>query len=246
MRDGLGHPVLVRWRCEPELVLGLDQGDEVGITRTRHGLELRRGAGHRQVRQVHRHDLDEVGHHVRPEDAEIRALQRDDARILAQRAQQLAVPCIDGIDARGPGLEQHAGEPARRSAHVEGDAAGDGYRHRAQRVAQLRLAAQCHRALHGEGRARRHQRRRVAVRDAVDQHDAGHDGELRILEVRKSPRQLAHERAQPGALAGHEVLLSIGGCGDSRRRRTSGARCARSALDEAGHVGKATRAVGGA
>jgi hypothetical protein len=67
---------------------------------------------------------------------------RDHARVLPQRAQELAVAGVDGVDARGARLEQRAGEPARSRSDVEGDASCHGNAHRHERVAELGLAAQ--------------------------------------------------------------------------------------------------------
>jgi hypothetical protein len=53
------------------------------------------------------------------------ALQVHHAAVGAQRAEQLPVPGVDGVDPPGPGGQQGVGEPAGRRADVERHPAGD-------------------------------------------------------------------------------------------------------------------------
>src|SRR5439155_10684734 len=66
----------------------------------------------------------------------------DDTRILPERAQQLSVARIDGVDEPRAGVEQDAGEAAGRGSDVDRDAPGNADPERGQRRAELRLAAQ--------------------------------------------------------------------------------------------------------
>ena len=72
-----------------------------------------------------------------PQVSHVGALHDDDAVIVAERVVELTVPYIDGIDARGAGLQQTVGEAAGRSADVSGDEAVDIKLERRERRLQL-------------------------------------------------------------------------------------------------------------
>jgi hypothetical protein len=88
--------------------------------------------------RVERHELDIRGAHAR----EIRPLEIHDARVLAQRAKQLAVPGVDGVDALRAVAEQRAREAAGRCAGVERHPALHLHGECGERGFELRLAAQ--------------------------------------------------------------------------------------------------------
>ncbi len=74
----------------------------------------------------------------------VRAFMRSitiDARIAAKLPIELAVADVERDDARRAALQQHVGEPARRSADVEGRASLDGNAERVERMRKLDPAA---------------------------------------------------------------------------------------------------------
>src|SRR5882724_1498612 len=106
-----------------DLELRLDQGDEAG--RGRHQRERRRqydfeadeaGVADDAIRSVRNIGTRKM--------ACVRALEHDNARVLAQLPGQLPVSDIDGVDLGGAARQQHVGEAAGRGADVEPDAAG--------------------------------------------------------------------------------------------------------------------------
>lgn len=68
---------------------------------------------------------------------DVRRLQVDDSRVLAQRAAELAVADVDGVDPARAGLEEDAREAARCCAEVERNPAADDHGEHLERRAQL-------------------------------------------------------------------------------------------------------------
>ena len=110
--------LVVGRRGEAELELRLDEPNCVCVRGELHGLELRDRVGEGQVRQVERDDLDRVGNRLDVQLGEVDALEVDDARVLAQRAEQLPVSGVDRVYAPCSGLQQHAGEAPGCGADV--------------------------------------------------------------------------------------------------------------------------------
>jgi hypothetical protein len=184
---------------EAELELRLDERDQLGVRRDLDALELRNGRCEREVGDVDRHDLDGLRDERAIESAQIRRLQVDDACVLPQRAEQLAVPCVDGVDAPDAGGEQHAGEPARGGAHVERDAPHDLDVERGERRLELRLAPEPPRHHDLDPCISADERARVAHGEAVDVHAAARDQGLRIGEAGVQSVQTSEEGLDPMA-----------------------------------------------
>lgn len=108
-----------------ELELWLDERDELGVGSEREGLELWHRDCERRVRDVDRDELDEIRDELARQRAEVGRLEVCDARILAQRAEQLAVAGVDRVDAARAVLEQNAREAASGGADVDRDAIDD-------------------------------------------------------------------------------------------------------------------------
>ena len=62
--------------------------------------------------------------------------------MLAERAEQLPVAGVDGVDTGRAGAQQHPREASGRGAEVERDPAVDLHRERLERSGELRLASQ--------------------------------------------------------------------------------------------------------
>ena len=67
-------------------------------------LERSDGGGDRRVRQVHRHDVDDIGNERRAERIHVGPFEAHDTGIGSQSAAQLAVPGVDGVHGRPPRL----------------------------------------------------------------------------------------------------------------------------------------------
>ena len=77
-----------------------------------------------EVRDVDGHHLDRIGDEAGVEGGDVGGLEVDDARILAQRSEQLTEPRVDRVHARGARLEQDPSEATGRRAEVEADPPG--------------------------------------------------------------------------------------------------------------------------
>jgi hypothetical protein len=207
-RVGQGRSVLRR-PGEPELELWLDERNGRGIGRELDRAELRDGVRDRQVREVDRHDVDRVRHELARELAEVRPLEVDDPLVEAQRAEQLPVPRIDGIDTLRARVEQHTREPARGGADVEGYAPIDVQRERSESCAQLRFATQDDVEANDDRYARADERRRIRAHDPIDRDLARANASLGIVEVWMRPRELVDERAQARPGLAQRCLLSV-------------------------------------
>ena len=120
----------------------------------------------------------------------IRALDDDDAGIVAQAPIELAVADVEGDDPARAALEQHVGESAGRCADVERLAAVDGYAERVERMRQLDPASadvRMIRLLQRDGGIVRHRHSGFLRRLSVDEHDAGEDERARALARRGQP-----------------------------------------------------------
>jgi hypothetical protein len=130
-----------RRRAELELEHGLHQGDEVAPFGQRHQVELGDGVGQRQVGEVEGHHVDRVRDELGCQGPEVGAFEVHDARVLAERPQQLPVPGLDRVDPARAVLEQHAREAAGRRPRVEGHAVVDDDPEGGQGGAELGLTA---------------------------------------------------------------------------------------------------------
>lgn len=128
--------------------------------------------------------------------SQVDALEIDDAVVLPERPEELAMTGVYGVDTRSAGLEQHAGEAAGRSADVEREAPAHRHVERGERGAQLRLAAK--RTLHPDDDRGPHGYERGGVGDdaAVHEDSALGDQPLGPIEVWMRPRELGVEPAQ--------------------------------------------------
>jgi hypothetical protein len=132
---------------------------------------------------------------------EVGAFEVHDAWVLAQRAEQLTVPDVDRIHARGSGFEQRLREAAGGGAQVDGDTPGGIDLERTQRVRQLHPSPMRLRRAQGERDACADQRRGIGAGQAVDVDVSGGDDRLWIFQMREALRGLGRELAQPRALA---------------------------------------------
>jgi hypothetical protein len=165
---------------EPELEHRLDEREQVCAGRQLHAVELWNGASEREVGDVDGHDPDRLGNEAAVEVRDIRRLQVDDSLVLTERAEQLSVTCVDGVDAAGAGSEQCLREPARGGADVEGDLSGDLEAKRLQRGAQFELAAEEPRLEEPDRRAPSNERRGFADGQTVDEDTSLQDECLRL------------------------------------------------------------------
>jgi len=131
------------------------------------------------------------GTSCRSRDPRLTPLEIDDARILTERAEELAVPGVDGVDAPHAGGEEGTREATRSGAEIESDATADTNVETRERGAQLGLAAQWFRIPHDDGRVRADQRAGVGDDASVDQHAAGDDRRQWILDVHPTGEQLS-------------------------------------------------------
>src|SRR5438132_3700063 len=97
---------------ERELELRLHQRDQVRMCVEVDPVELRKRVGEREVGEVDGDEVDRLRHEPARQLAEVRALEVHDARIGAQRAEELAVTRVDGVHAGRSPLEQDRGEAA--------------------------------------------------------------------------------------------------------------------------------------
>lgn len=222
--DGCVEQRLVVRRCsKAELELGLYEGHRVCVRGESHRLELRDRVREGQARQVERDDVDRVGNRLDVQLGEVDALEVDDARLLAQRAEQLPVPGVDRVHAPRPGLQQDAGEAARRGPDVERDSAGDGDVEGVERGLELRLAAKGLSTWEGYRRAYSYERGTVCHDSAVDRNRASGDLRVGIVDGWVCARQLVAEPAQGHtAFPGHVGLLSSLGLLAKRRTEAHG------------------------
>ena len=131
------------------------------------------------------------GTSCRSRDPRLTPLEIDDARILTERAEELAVPGVDDVDSAHTGGEQGAREAARSGAEIESHATSDANVESRECRAQLCLAAQDFRIPYHDGRLRADQRARVGDDASVDQHAAGEDRRQWILDVHPTGEQLS-------------------------------------------------------
>jgi hypothetical protein len=143
MLDGRAEErFVVGRRGEAELELRLHERNCVHVRGQSQRLELRGRVREGQIRQVERDDLDRVGNRLDVQLGEIDALEVDDARILAKRAEQLPVPGVHRVHAPRPGLQQHEGEALGCGPDVECDSAGHDDVEGSECGLELRLAAE--------------------------------------------------------------------------------------------------------
>ena len=100
------------------LELRLHQQQEIGLRRGT-GEERARHRSQRDERQVGHHDVDRSADGGSIEGADVGALPKVDALVVAETLVELAVPHIDGDDLARPALEETVGEPTGRRAGVE-------------------------------------------------------------------------------------------------------------------------------
>src|SRR5579883_910714 len=109
------------------------------------GTEQRHGSGQDQSdgdeADVARDQVDGLADLGEGEFARVDAFMEDDARVGAELPGKLAGADVDGMDARGAGLQEGVGEPAGRGADIEGDLAGAIDGEMAQRGRELEAAA---------------------------------------------------------------------------------------------------------
>jgi hypothetical protein len=96
---------LDRRRGQPELEHRLHKRDQLRLRTDLEWLELRSRVGDREVGEVDRDHVHGLGGERPVEVAEVDALEIDDASVVSQRAEQLAVAGVDGVDARGSRCE---------------------------------------------------------------------------------------------------------------------------------------------
>jgi hypothetical protein len=250
MLDGCAEQrFVVGRRGEAELELGLHECNRVCVRGELHCVELRDRVREAQVRQVDGDDIDRIRNDLAVQLGEIDALEVDDAGGLAQRAEQLPVPGVDGVHAPRPCVQQHAGEPSGRGPGIERDSAGHGDVERIERGLQLRLAAERLVSSERDRRARTDERGSIGHDSAVDDDRASRDRRIGIGDGWVCAHELVAEPAQRHtAFPGHVGLLSSLGLwpSDGRRRTralgTAGG-CVALHLDEAGHGGILGRAA---
>src|SRR2546428_10060412 len=128
------------------------------------------------------------------------------------------------MDPRGAALEEHVGEPARRCANIDRDAAADVDRERVQRARELVAAARDVPAsrIDRDLRPVADRRRRAIGARAVHAYDAGEDECLRALPARREPA-LDEELIEPDAL--RPPRLPLGAADARRRQRTTHLSC---------------------
>jgi len=210
---------------KPELELRLDERDRIGGERDLHAVELWNRGCQAEVRDIEGDDLDDVRDDAGVEVTEVRRFEVDDARVLAERPEQLTVSRIDGVDAACARGEEDAGEAPGCRAHVERDTVADLDSEGGERSKQLRLAAQLLPVPEDDRRSLGDERRGVREQPPADENASLANDLLGIPDVRVGPHELVPQLAQaPTALATQDRLLSdawsgTGVVGGARARR---------------------------
>ena len=102
-----------------ELELWLDERDRMGAVGDPNGLKLRDGVAQSEIGEVKGDDIDHLGDEICVQLAEVRRFKVHYPGILAKRAQQLSVPCIDRVNPADAGMEKNAGEASGGGTDVE-------------------------------------------------------------------------------------------------------------------------------
>ncbi len=178
------RPAVGRWKARrPELEHRLDQRDEVRIRSDVEATELRHGERQREVRQIQRDEVERLRHHVDREVCDVRPLQHDDALVLPERASQLPVSDVDGVDAGDADLQQRRREAAGRRADIERDRSARVDVEPIQREQELRRSPEYRVGANDDRLVVSDQPHGVQGGDAADEDPALTDHRLRIGDV---------------------------------------------------------------
>lgn len=115
---GISDHAALAYAAAPDLELGLDQRHQ-NCTRRR---ERKRRWQHyleTDEARVANHEPNRLGHVLGCQITRVEAFEHDYAPVLTEPPVELTASNIDGVDTRRAALQQHVGEPARRSADVE-------------------------------------------------------------------------------------------------------------------------------
>jgi hypothetical protein len=207
---GTLQEVMVGGRCpKPEFEHRLDERDEVGRRGQADGLELRHGLGDRQVRQIHRDDVDvPTARDGGPELRQVRALEVHHPGMATEVAAELTESRIQGKDLGGSVLEEHPSEPARGRTDVKADASCHLDAEGTEGCAKLVLTPEPARLQKADAGIGGNEGSTVGDDAPVDDEPFGGDRGDRIGDVGTSRADVRDDVDEPGPAA-HGDLLSV-------------------------------------